>query len=127
MTYQDYLDFVVQTVARNLKPGSHYITTASLGGLLLKISPEESWRDFGKRSLSELLADLETQGKLTRTKTEKGALAVCLGDAASAPPAAIAREARASLGKSWTQSGATRPTRRCADGAKRMCRARARI
>ncbi|MGE8547640.1 MAG: hypothetical protein ACN6OC_09415 [Alcaligenes sp.] len=86
MTYQDYLDLVVQTVAKNLKPGSRYITTAALGGLLLKVSPEQSWKTFGKRTLSELLAELESGGKLTRIKTEKGALAVSLGDAVSVPP-----------------------------------------
>ncbi|WP_185265508.1 hypothetical protein [Halopseudomonas xiamenensis] len=88
MTYQDYLDLVVQTVAKNLKPGSRYITTAALGGLLLKASPEQSWKAFGKRTLSELLVELESSGKLTRIKTEKDALAVSLGDAASVPPVA---------------------------------------
>lgn len=89
MAYQDYLNLVVQTVEKNIKPDSGYITTAALGGLLLKVSPEKNWKTFGKSTLSELLADLEREGKLKRIKTEKDALAVSLGDGVPVPSAAI--------------------------------------
>lgn len=76
-TYQNYLSLVVQTVVENIKPGSNYITAATLGNLLLEKSPKETWKDFGKSSLSELILDIQnTTGKLKLTKTEKGALAV---------------------------------------------------
>ncbi len=88
MTYEDYLDLVVQTIAKNLKSDSHCLTAAALGGLLRQACPEENWKTFGKRTLSELLADLEHQGRLSLTKTDKEALAVVLGDAASLPAVA---------------------------------------
>ncbi|WP_314911214.1 hypothetical protein [Cardiobacterium hominis] len=76
-TYQNYLSLVVQTVVENIKPDSNYITAATLGNLLLAKSPKETWKDFGKSSLSELILDIQnTTGKLKLTKTEKGALAV---------------------------------------------------
>ncbi|MGB4059049.1 hypothetical protein [Acidovorax sp. NCPPB 3576] len=85
MTYQDYVEFLIQTVAENLTPTRNYITTAALGGLLLKALPDISWKTFGKRTLSAFIQDIEGQGKLALIKTQKDALAVTLGDTASAP------------------------------------------
>ena len=56
-TYQNYLSLVVQTVVENIKPDSNYITAATLGNLLLAKSPKETWKDFGKSSLSELILE----------------------------------------------------------------------
>lgn len=89
MTYEDYLDLIVQTVEKNIKPGSSYVTTAALGGLLLRVSPGQSWKTFGRRTLSELLVDLESQGRIKRILTEKKALAVSLGGAVSVQAVAV--------------------------------------
>jgi len=89
MNYNEYLDLAVHTIAKNLKPDSQYLTAAAVGGLLRQASPEEDWRAFGKRTLSELLSELEHLGRLSIVKTEKGALAVALGNAASQPSVAI--------------------------------------
>ena len=98
MTHLDYVEFVIQTVAKNLTPTRNYITTAALGGLLLRTSPEVSWKTFGKRTLSAFIEDLEGAGKLTLIKTDKDALAVTLSDAACAP-AITALEKPSSLRK----------------------------
>ncbi|QNP49387.1 hypothetical protein [Diaphorobacter aerolatus] len=96
MTYQDYVESVLQTVAKNLNPAKNYITTAALGGLLLRDFPGVSWKTFGKRTLSAFIEDLERVGKLTLIKTDKDALAVTLGDA-TYPPAMTAVEKPSSL------------------------------
>ncbi len=88
MTYEDYLDLVVQTAAKNLKSDCHYLTAAALGMVLRQASPEENWKTFGKRTLSDLLVDLEGQGRLSLTKTDKGALAIVLSGAAPLPTVA---------------------------------------
>lgn len=88
MTYEDYLDLVVQTVAKNLKSDSHCLTAAALGGVLRQASPEVNWKTFGKRTLSDLLADLEHQGRLSLIKTDKDALAVVIGNKESLPASA---------------------------------------
>lgn len=77
MTYEEYLDLVVQIASKNLKPGNRTITAAALGALLRAASPELDWKSFGKRTLSELLADPQLTGRLSVTETDKGALAVC--------------------------------------------------
>lgn len=90
MTYEEYLDLVVHTVAKNTKPDSGCITAAALGGLLRQASPEESWKTFGKRTLSELLTDPKLGGRLSLTKTDKNALAVVVGEGIPLPtPTAI--------------------------------------
>lgn len=78
VTYDDYLDLVVQTISRNLESDSHCLTAAALGGLLRQACPGANWKNFGKRNLSELLGDLEHRGRLKLTKTDKDALAVTL-------------------------------------------------
>ena len=85
MTYEEYLDLVVQTVAKNTKSDSGCITAAALGGLLRQASPDENWKMFGKRTLSELLVNPRLEGRLSLTKTDKNALAVVLGEAAPLP------------------------------------------
>ncbi len=87
MNYEEYLDLVVQTIAKNSKSDSQPLTAAALGGLLRQACPDENWKAFGKRSLSELLSDLERQGKVSLTKTDKDALAVVLCDASAASTA----------------------------------------
>jgi hypothetical protein len=86
MTYEEYLDLVVQIVAKNTKPESRWITAAALGTLLRQASPEANWKTFGKRTLSEFLADPRFAGRLSLTKTEKDALAVVLDEV---PPLSI--------------------------------------
>lgn len=88
MTYEEYLDLVVQTIAKNLKSDSNCLTAAALGGLLRQACPEENWKTFGKRTFSELLADLELQGRLSLIKTDKDALAVVLRNPVSLPAVA---------------------------------------
>ena len=88
MNYENYLDLVVQTIVKNQKPDSNCLTSAALGGLLRQACPEENWKTFGKRALSEILTDLEYQGRLSITKTDKDALAVTLGNTAALPTVA---------------------------------------
>lgn len=76
MEYREYLEFVDRTVRQNLKPGSSSITAAALGLHLSRAAPDTKPQDFGKRSLLGVLEDLELQGKVKRTSTDKGALAV---------------------------------------------------
>jgi len=76
MSYIEYLEFVLQTAASNIKPGQAQITAAALGTLLLQSSPNLTWKSFDKRSLSELLNDPWFEGKLEQCETDKGALAV---------------------------------------------------
>jgi len=89
MTYKEYLDFVVQVVAKNAKPEGQPLTAAALGGLLRQASPAVIWKDFNKKTLSELLADLARQGRISLTKTDKDALAIILQDAIPTPTASI--------------------------------------
>ena len=88
MTYKEYLDFVVQVIAKNAKPDEP-LTAAALGGFLRQASPTTSWKDFNKKTLSELLADLARQGRISLTKTDKDALAIILQDAILTPSASI--------------------------------------
>lgn len=76
MNYTQYLEFVLQTVMGNLKLGKPQLTAAALGTLLHQSSPDVTWKSFGKRSLAELLDDPWFEGKLDKSLTEKGALAV---------------------------------------------------
>ena len=90
MNYDEYLDLVVQTIAKNTKTNSQPLTAAALGGLLRQACPEQNWKAFGKRSLSELLNDLVRQGKISLVNTDKEALAVVVND--GAPQSVIAIE-----------------------------------
>ena len=76
MEYRDYLELVERTVRLNLKPGSSSITAAALGLHLSRAAPDAKPQDFEKRSLLSVLEDLELHGKIKRTVTDKGALAV---------------------------------------------------
>lgn len=76
MTYEEYLELVARVAAKNIKPNSKYITAASLGALVRQAAPEVTWKSFGRRSLSELLEDLEQRQKVRLMRTEKDALAI---------------------------------------------------
>ncbi|WP_146096136.1 hypothetical protein [Xanthomonas arboricola] len=83
MNYSEYLSRVVQLVSLNQKNGQP-MTAAVLGSYLSSSIPEVSFKDFGKRHLREVLADLESAKHVTLTTTDKGALAVQLSDSAPA-------------------------------------------
>lgn len=85
MTYEEYLDVVVRLTSQSVSPDTGMVTAAALGVLLRRAHPDEHWRSFGKRSLSELLRDLERQGRLRLVETNKGALAVAHGGLEPAP------------------------------------------
>lgn len=76
MDYIQYLELVNATVRKNLKPGASSITAAALGALLRQSAPDVNFKIFGKRSLLEVLRDLEAKGQVCLADTEKGALAV---------------------------------------------------
>lgn len=76
MDYAQYLDLVNATARKNLKPGAVSITAAALGALLRQSAPEITFKTFGKRSLLEVLNDLEVKGQIRLEDTPKGALAV---------------------------------------------------
>ncbi len=99
MTFEEYLDIVVQTVEKNAHPGNRTVTAAALGNLLRQAVPEENWKAFGKRTLHELLADPKLEGRLSIVSTDKGALAVSLL-AATSPSDAPAIETFNPLRKS---------------------------
>lgn len=75
MDYARYLDLAVQLIQTHKRPDAP-LTAAALGGLLLKAEPEVGFKTFGKRTLRELLDDLEAKGRVSLSLTEKGALAV---------------------------------------------------
>ena len=75
MDYARYLDLVVQLIQNHKRPDAP-LTAAALGGLLLKAEPEVGFKTFGKRTLREVLDDLEARGRVSLSLTEKGALAV---------------------------------------------------
>lgn len=75
MNYTEFLDLVVQLIIKNTKPGSGLITAAELGGLLRQAAPDVGWKQFGKRTLLEVLQDLNASGRVELTETDKGALA----------------------------------------------------
>jgi hypothetical protein len=76
MTFEQYLDLLVQTVTKNMNPQSRSVTAAALGSLIRQASPDVTWKTFGKRTLGELLADPRIQPYLKTVETAKGALAV---------------------------------------------------
>lgn len=76
MTFEQYLDLLVQTVTKNMNPESRSITAAALGNLLRQASPDVTWKTFGRRTLSEFLTDTRVQPYLKSFETAKGALAV---------------------------------------------------
>lgn len=76
MTFEEYLDLVVQTVTKNIKPGARAITAAALGVLLKQASPDTDWKTFGIRTLGELLSDPKIRPRLEIVYTDKEALAV---------------------------------------------------
>ncbi|EKT4081813.1 hypothetical protein D7Y42_03830 [Stenotrophomonas maltophilia] len=75
MTYSEYLDRVVQLIRLNHKSGQS-LTAAVLGSFISSAIPEATFKDFGKRHLREVLADLQDANWIVITATEKGALAV---------------------------------------------------
>lgn len=75
MDYSEYLDLAVQIVETNERPGEPF-PAAALGSALRKAAPEVDFKSFGKRSLGEVLTDLQARGRITITETTKGALAV---------------------------------------------------
>ncbi|MDN5780613.1 MAG: OST-HTH/LOTUS domain-containing protein [Luteimonas sp.] len=75
MEYSEYLDLVIQLVGTHAQPDAPF-PAAALGGLLRKAAPDVSFKNFGKRSLSEVLEDLQTRESIMLTVTDKGALAV---------------------------------------------------
>ncbi|VVD71505.1 hypothetical protein PEP31012_00628 [Pandoraea eparura] len=76
MTFEEYLDLLVQTVTKNMNPVSRSVMAAALGNMLRQASPDVTWKTFGKRTLSELLTDPRVQPHLRTFETAKGALAV---------------------------------------------------
>lgn len=76
MTFEDYLDLVVQTVTKNIRPGTRSVTAAALGSLLKQASPDVDWKTFGIRTLGELLSDPRIRPRLQILYTDKEALAV---------------------------------------------------
>ncbi|WP_141755327.1 hypothetical protein [Burkholderia plantarii] len=76
MTFEEYLDLLVQTVTKNMNPGTRSVTAAALGSMLRQASPDVTWKTFGKRTLGELLTDARVRPHLKTFETAKGALAV---------------------------------------------------
>lgn len=83
MTFEQYLDLLVQTVTRNMTQGGRSITAAALGTLLRQASPDVTWKSFEKRNLRDFLDDPRVREHLRVFDTEKGALAVSLVDSSS--------------------------------------------
>lgn len=75
MDYSQYLDRVVQLIHLNQKNGQP-VTAAVLGSYIRTAITEANFKDFGKRHLRDVLADLEASNRITITSSEKGALAV---------------------------------------------------
>lgn len=75
MNYSQYLDRVVQLIRLNHKSGQS-LTAAVLGSFISSAITEATFKDFGKRHLREVLADLAAANRIVITATEKGALAV---------------------------------------------------
>ncbi|WP_339496104.1 MULTISPECIES: OST-HTH/LOTUS domain-containing protein [Pseudomonas] len=80
MDLSEYLNEVVRIVGSNLQPTSRWVTAAALGTLLRKAYPNVSWKEFGYKSLFELLNDPLLATSLKIIKTDKSALAVTLTD-----------------------------------------------
>lgn len=80
MELSEYLNEVVRIVRANLQPVNRWVTAAALGTLLRNAYPNVNWKEFGYRSLFELLSDPQLAASLKIIKTDKGALAVALSD-----------------------------------------------
>lgn len=80
MELSEYLNEVVRIVRANLQPVNRWVTAAALGTLLRNAYPNVNWKEFGYRSLFELLSDPQLAASLKIIKTDKGALAVALTD-----------------------------------------------
>jgi len=87
-----YVDLVVQIVQSTTSSGRDYITAAALGETLKRSVSDQSWRDFGYRTLSELLRSPPVEARLELFKTDKGALAVRPLQASVATGPAASRE-----------------------------------
>lgn len=75
MNYSQYLDRVVQLIRLNHKSGQS-LTAAVLGSFISSAITEATFKDFDKRHLRDVLADLAADNRIVITTTEKGALAV---------------------------------------------------
>lgn len=91
MTYEQYCDLILRTIRANLKPGTLGMTAAAAGQLVRLAAPDLTWKSFSKTSMSQILKELEGQGKIKLTSTPKGALEIQLaagqGSAAAVAPA----------------------------------------
>jgi len=72
----DYVDLLVRIVQGAVDAGKPYLTTAALGEQLRRAASDQSWRDFGYQTLSELLRGEKARARIEITTTDKGALAV---------------------------------------------------
>lgn len=85
MELSEYLEEVVRIVRTNMQPDSHWVTAAALGTYLRNAYPTVSWKEFGYRSLSELLNSPPLNSVLKVVATDKGALAVTLVNPGAVP------------------------------------------
>ncbi|MCF8839705.1 OST-HTH/LOTUS domain-containing protein [Xanthomonas campestris pv. campestris] len=85
----EYIDLLVQLVQSATSPERPYVTAAALGETLQRAVSDQSWKDFGYRSLGELLRSSKVAAHLNLIRTEKGALAVAVrsGDPTALSPA----------------------------------------
>lgn len=76
ITEPDYVDLVVGLVHQAVDSGRPHITAAALGDTLRRSASDVSWKDFGYRTLSELLRSDSASARLEVIHTSKNALAV---------------------------------------------------
>lgn len=72
----DYVDLAVRLVHQTVDSGRPHITAAALGDTLRRSVSDRSWKDFGYKSLSELLRSDNASARLELINTSKNALAV---------------------------------------------------
>lgn len=76
MTYDEYLDLVVQTARQNVRAGETWATAAAVGKYLRAAAPDVTHRTFGKASMLAVLEELERAQRLKLVRTSKDALAI---------------------------------------------------
>lgn len=72
----EYIDVLTQIVQGAIAAGQPYITAAALGETLRRAVSDQYWKDFGYKTLGELLRSPKVDKRLELFKTEKGAIAV---------------------------------------------------
>lgn len=72
----DYVDLLVQIVQNEVDAGHPYLSAAALGEQLRRAVSDQTWKDLGYPTLSQLLRSANVEARIEMTKTDKGALAV---------------------------------------------------